>query len=95
MEQERRNAVEQESRAKVAPQEQENITILCIRVMSLHHTRATALIWCAQKRPEPRKLLVTLGKKASGLWMAWTLGPAAAQVMPREPPLELEALGHH
>ena len=57
----RRNAVEQESRAKMAP-----------------HMR-----------------LGNLEKEASGFWMAWTLGPAAAQVMPREPPLELEALGHH
>ena len=61
MEQEHRNAVEQESRAKMAP----------------------------HMRPGNQE------KEASGLWMAWTLGPAAAQVMPREPPLELEALGHH
>ena len=87
--------MEQESRAKVAPQEQENITILCIRVTSLHHTRTMAPVWCAQRCLEPRKLQATLETEASGIWMAWTLGPAAAQFMPREPPLELEALGHH
>ena len=82
MEQERRNAVEQESRAKVALQEQENITMLHIRVTSLCHVRVITPMWHVLRRPEPR-------------WMAWTLGPAAAQVMPKEQPLELEALGHH
>ena len=72
-----------------------DITILCMRVTPLHHIRAIAPMWCAQKCLEPRKLLATLETEASGLWMAWTLGPAAAQVMPKEPPLELEALGHH
>ena len=81
--QEHQNAVEQESRAKVALLEQANtITIQHIRVTSLCHVRVITPMWHAQRRPEPR-------------WMAWTLGPAAAQVMPKEPPLELEALGLH
>ena len=68
---------------------------LCMRVTPLHHIRAIAPMWCAQRCLEPRKLLATLETEASGLWMAWTLGPAAAQVTPRESPLELEASEHH
>ena len=68
---------------------------LCMRVTPLHHIRAMASVWCAQRCLEPRKLLATLETEASGLWMAWTLGPAAVQVAPRESPLELEASEHH
>ena len=68
---------------------------LCMRVTPLHHIRAIAPMWCAQRCLEPRKLLATLETEASDLWTAWTLGPAAAQVAPRGSPLEPEASEHH
>ena len=73
--------VQQESRAKVAlqEQEQEDNSKLHTRVTSLCQIRVTTPSWHMQT---PR-------------WMAWTLGPAAAQGMPKESPLDPEALGHH
>ena len=47
--QEHQNAVEQESRAKVALQEQENITKLHIRVTSLCHFSNITLTWHVQR----------------------------------------------
>ena len=47
--QEHQNAVEQESRAKVALQEQVNITMQHIRVTSLCHVRVITPMWHAQR----------------------------------------------
>ena len=73
--------VQQESIANLAlrEQEQEDNLKLHTRVTSLCQIRVTTPSWHVQT---PR-------------WMAWTLGPAAAQVMPKESPLDPEASGHH